>query len=316
MQLKSFSFKTSDGTELWVNRWIPDQDVEIKGLVQLNHGMQEHSLRYDRLGSILAENGYVLNAFDMRGHGKTAEIAQQKGKGKLGKIANHSGAKLVIKDLSEVIQAFKNEYPGKKIALLGHSFGSFVSQGYIEKYHNTLDGVILSGTAGPRRMMIGAAKVLCRIIQLFKGPDKTSRFLDVIAFGSYNAHIKNPATTVDWLSKDKMIVQMYNLDQWCGNRPSVSFYKDMMCLLSMIHKPGAIRKIRKELPVYFIYGTEDPVGDYGKSVENLIGIYKNNGMTNIEYKAYKNDRHEVLNETDKEKVEKDVLTWLSKTLTE
>ena len=103
MQLKSFSFKTSDGTELWVNRWIPDQDVEIKGLVQLNHGMQEHSLRYDRLGSILAENGYVLNAFDMRGHGKTAEIAQQKGKGKLGKIANHGGAKLVINDLRNTL---------------------------------------------------------------------------------------------------------------------------------------------------------------------------------------------------------------------
>lgn len=316
MQLKSFSFKTSDGTELWVNRWITDQDVEIKGLVQLNHGMQEHSLRYDRLGSILSENGYVLNAFDMRGHGKTSEIAEKNKTGKMGKIASHGGAKLVIKDLYEVTQAFKKEYPGKKIVLLGHSFGSFVSQGYIEKYHNTLDGVILSGTAGPRRAMIGAAKVLCRIIQLFKGPDKTSQFLNVLAFGTYNAHIKNPKTTVDWLSKDKMIVQMYNLDQWCGNSPTVSFYKDMMCLLSMVHRRGAMKKIRKDLPVYFIYGTEDPVGDYGKSVENLISIYKKNGMTKVQSKAYKNDRHEVLNETDKETVEKDLLLWLSKTLTE
>ena len=316
MQLKSFSYKTSDGTELWINRWLPDPDTEIKGIVQLNHGMQEHSLRYDRFGSILTEKGYILNAFDMRGHRKTAEIAQKAGKGKQGRIAFHGGHKKVIKDLAEVIQAVKKEYPDKKVVLFGHSFGSFVSQGYIESKDCAVDGCILCGTAGPKGFIIDIAKFLCRVIQLFKGGDAPSPFITQIAFGSYNSRIKDWKTPVDWLSKDELIVQMYNQDKWCGNPSSISFYKDMMALLSMIHKKRNMKKINKELPIFLIYGLEDPVGDWGKTVENLIQIYKKNGIKTVDSKAYKDDRHELLNETDKEIVEKDILSWLSKTLTE
>ena len=103
MQMENFFQTMNDGTEIAVNRWKPDNDEDIKAVIQLSHGMLEHSLRYDRLGSILAEQGYVLNAHDHRGHGRTAQNAEQKGVGMFGKLANKDGFNKVVSDLDEVI---------------------------------------------------------------------------------------------------------------------------------------------------------------------------------------------------------------------
>lgn len=315
MQLKSFSFKTKDGFEHWINRWIPDENVKIKAIIQLHHGLSEHSLRYDRFGSILAENGYILNAYDMRGHGKTGEISEANKTGLMGKLADKKGYDIVVEDLNEVTQAVKAEYPGIPVILLGHSFGSFVSQGYIENYSDQIDGCILSGTAGPRKLMIGVSKVMVNIIKLFTGKNKYVPLLDFLAFGSYNKGLEK-GSKYAWLSRDTTGVEMYAMDQWCGINLKAAFYSDMTALLSKIHKTKNIRKIRNDLPVLFVYGTKDPVGSYGKTIEKLIKIYKNKGMTKVERIAYKDARHELLNEINKEEAEKDIMNWISKTLTE
>ena len=134
MQMENFFQTMNDGTEIAVNRWKPDNDEDIKAVIQLSHGMLEHSLRYDRLGSILAEQGYVLNAHDHRGHGRTAQNAEQKCVGMFGKLANKDGFNKVVSDLDEVILKLKSDFPGKKVILLSHSFGSFVAQSYMEKF--------------------------------------------------------------------------------------------------------------------------------------------------------------------------------------
>src|SRR5574344_594534 len=134
MKTEHFFQTMSDGTEIAVNRWIPDG--EIKGIVQLSHGMTEHSLRYDTFGKILAQEGFVFNAHDHRGHGKTAERAEEKGTGTFGYLADKNGFEKVVEDLHEVIEQAKKEYPGKRVMLIGHSFGSFVAQSFIEKYGN------------------------------------------------------------------------------------------------------------------------------------------------------------------------------------
>lgn len=315
MQLKSFSFKTKDGFEHWINRWIPDTDVKIKAIIQLHHGLSEHSLRYDRFGSILAENGYVLNAYDMRGHGKTGEISEANNTGLMGKLADKKGYDIVVQDLNEIIDDVKTEYPGVPVILLGHSFGSFVSQGYIENYSEKIDGCILSGTAGPRKLMIGVSNILVKIIKFFSGNNKYVPLLEFLGFGSYNKRLEK-GSKYAWLSRDTTAVEMYSMDQWCGIKLKASFYSDMTELLSKIHKMKNIKKIRNDLPVFFFYGTKDPVGSYGKTVEKLIKIYKNKGMKNVDSIAYKDARHELLNEINREDAEKDIMNWISKTLTE
>lgn len=311
MQTKSFTQTMSDGFEIFINRWAPDSDEDIKGVIQLHHGLSEHSMRYDRLGSVLAENGYVLNAYDMRGHGKTAENAVAKKTGMFGKLADKDGFNRVVKDLYEVTNALKNVYPGKKTVLLGHSFGSFVSQAYIEQFGDQIDGVILSGTAGPQRPLIFFGRIAANLVKLFKGGDYVSTLLDKLSFGSYNKRIENPKSKYSWLSANEMAVSMYEMDNWCGIPLTTSFFCDMVGGLNQIHKPSNMKKIPENLPVFFFYGDQDPVGGYGKTINKLFDIYKKNGLQRIEAKAFEGDRHEVLNELDCEVVEKDIMEWIS-----
>lgn len=311
MKVNSFSLKMNDGCEIFLNRWEPDTPEDIKGVVQLHHGLAEHSMRYDRLGSILAENGYVLNAYDMRGHGKTAETAIAKGEGRFGQLARKNGFETAVEDLAFIIESLKKDYPDKKIVLLGHSFGSFISQGYIEKYGERIDGCILCGTSGPQIPLAPIGKVVAKVVRAFKGPDATSKFLTKLSFGSYNKHIANPQTADDWISLNELNRQMYEMDKWCGFPLTVSFFVDITTALSTIHKKKNMKTVPTNLPIFFIYGKEDPVGGYGKTIEKLYDIYQKNGVKNLQIKGYENDRHEIFNEDDKETVEKDVLQWLS-----
>ncbi|MBO4629753.1 MAG: lysophospholipase [Treponema sp.] len=318
MALKSFSFKTKDGFEHWVNRWIPDSTVEnednVKAVIVFNHGLAEHSLRYDRFGSILAENGYVFNAFDMRGHGKTGEMSIANGTGDYGKLADKDGFKKAVSDLDEMIDLASKDFQGKPVILMAHSFGTFVAQSYIENYHGKIKACILSGTAGPRLPLTIAGNIAANIIKCFRGKNSVVGLLDKLSFGSYNARIKDLKSIHDWLTKDEAIVQMYDSDKWCGFPLKTIFYCDMTAGLCNIHKKSNMAKIDKDLPIYMLWGSEDPVGDYGKTIRQLAECYKNLGIKNVTLKEYPGDRHEILNETDKETVEKDILQLLEQTL--
>lgn len=314
MSLKSFSFKTKDGFEHWVNRWIPEADGEnptqIKAVIVFNHGLAEHSLRYDRFGSILAEQGYVFNAFDMRGHGRTAELSLANGTGDFGKLADKDGFKKAMSDVDEMIDSLAAEYPGLPVILMAHSFGSFVGQGYIENYHGKIAACFLIGSAGPRLALTTSGYILASIIKFFRGKNSIVGFLEKLSFGSYNKRISDLKSKYDWLSKDQLSNQMYADDKWCGFPLKTSFYCDMTGALSTIHKKKNMAKIDKDLPIYLLFGAEDPVGDYGKTVRALADIYAKLGIKNVTVKEYPGDRHEILNETDKEVVEKDILEYL------
>ena len=319
MPLKSFSFKTKDGFEHWVNRWIPEtEDPEnppkIKAAIVFNHGLAEHSLRYDRFGSILAENGYVFNAFDMRGHGKTAEISIANGTGDFGKLADKDGFKKVVADVDEMIDEVAKEYPEVPVILMAHSFGSFVAQSYIENYHGKIAACFLIGTAGPRLALTTSGKIAANIIRFFCGKNSIVGLLDKLSFGSYNDRIPQLKSKYDWLSKDDVSNQMYADDKWCGFPLKTSFYCDMTAGLCNIHKKSNMAKIDKDLPIYLLYGADDPVGSYGVTVNQLAECYKNLGIKNVTIKEYPGDRHEILNETDKETVEKDILNMLTEVI--
>lgn len=312
MKTKNFSLKMNDGTEIFVNRWEPDAPEQIKAIVQLHHGLAEHSMRYDRLGSVLAENGYVLNAYDMRGHGKTAETAENNGSGLFGQLKKEDGFSAAVEDLAFIIDSYKNEYPDKKIILLGHSFGSFVSQSYIEKYGDKIDGCILCGTSGPQIPLAKFGHLVCKIVMGIKGGDSKVPFLTKLFFGSFNKKIENPATPDDWISANELNREMYSMDKWCGFPLTTSFFYDITEALCTIHKSKNIKKIPTTLPILFIYGEDDPVGGYGKTIKKLRDIYLKNGIKDVQLKSYENDRHEIFNEDDKEVVEKDVIEWLNK----
>jgi alpha-beta hydrolase superfamily lysophospholipase len=311
MQTQNFYQKMNDGTEISVNRWLPDEGQEIKGIVQLIHGMVEHAVRYDRLGSILAENGWVLSAHDLRGHGKTALRAEQKGTGMFGFLAEKDGFNRVVNDVDEIIMKVKNDFSGKKTVLLGHSFGSFIAQSYIENHAAHIDACVLCGTAGPQRALTTVGALCARFTALLHGKKAHSDFLWKTAFGGYTKRIPDAKNGQEWLSRDTSDVQMYLDDKWCGFNPTVGFYCDMTYGLKKIHKTSNMKKIPCGLPVFIIFGSDDPVGSYGKTIKKLIEIYKKNGMTDVTFKEYPGARHELFNEWNRDEVTADFLAWIN-----
>ena len=150
------------------------------------------------------------------------------------------------------------------------------------------------------------------VITFFTGKNKCLPLMEKLSFGSYNERINPVRTPCDWLSKNELNVDMYMMDNWCGFPLTNSFYCSMLEGLAKIHKSSNMKKIPASLPLLFIWGSDDPVGSYGKTIRQLIEIYKANGMQKIEQKEYEGDRHEILNENDKEKVENDIIEWISK----
>lgn len=294
----------SDGKKVALHKWIPDG--EIKGVIQLSHGMAEFALRYDRFARICTENGFVFYGHDHRGHGETAENMEE-----LGYLADKDGFQRVVLDVHEMVSKAQKDFPDKPVFLFGHSFGSFVSQSFIEQFGNEINGCVLCGSAGPRLPLTTAGHLIAGIVKCFKGAKKSSEFINNLAFGAYNSKIENPATDFEWLTHDEDEIRKYIESPYCGFRCSNEFFYDFFGGLCTIHKKNNMKKIPAGLPVFIIAGEEDPVGDWGKTVPVLHDIYKRNGIKDLELKMYPGCRHELLNETVHTEVEQDIISWIT-----
>ena len=305
MKKETVFVKMDDGADIALHTWIPDGD--IKGVVQLSHGMAEFAMRYDRFGTILADNGYVLYAHDHRGHGETAKTQDD-----LGYLADKNGFQRVVLDLRAMIQKCHADFPGKKVFLFGHSFGSFVSQSFIEQFGNEIDGCMLCGSAGPRIPLTSSGACIAKIIKFFRGGHHRSTFINGMAFGSYTKRITDTKSPFAWISRDYAELSKYEGNPYCGFLCTVEFFADFFAGLTNIGKMKNINKIPRNLPVFIFAGSEDPVGEYGKSVSKLNDIYKKIGMQDLSFKLYPGARHELLNELNHEEVEKDLMDWITK----
>lgn len=298
----------SDGNVNAFHSWLPEG--EIKACMIISHGMAEHGKRYERFADVMTKSGYAVYCEDHRGHGETAKMAVASGTGKFGYLADKKGFFRVVDDIHEEVGKLKEWHPGKKIVLFGHSFGSFVTQCFIEKYGKDIDSVVICGTAGPAYALVGFASVIGAVVNVFAPRKKVSKFMDKAAFGAYNNKIKKPRTQVDWLSRDEAEVDKYIADDWCGFVCTVGFYRDLFAGLTFIHKKNHMKMVPADLPVLFIDGTADPVGAYSKTVVKLSEIYKANGVRDVTLKLYEDARHELLNETNRDEITQDVLSWV------
>ena len=297
----NFSIVDDEGVKINCYKWIPEG--EIKGIVQISHGMLETILRYDDFAKHLNNNGYVVYGHDHRGHGKTAGS-----KDKLGHL-DKDDFYWLVKDVHAITEKIKKVYKDKKIILLGHSMGSFVSQRYAQIYSDDIDALILSGSNGkpPKATRIGKLIASCSVC-IFGG-SKRGKIINKITFGSYNKGLEG-RTDVDWLCSDSKEVDKYINDPYCGGIPTVSFFNELFKGLLTINKKGNFDTVRKDLPVYIFAGDRDPVGNRGKGIVNLYENLKKVGISEVTYKLYENGRHEMLNEVNKAEVYNDVVSWL------
>jgi len=305
MKTAHFIHTASDGVQVYVRNWLPEG--EPKALMLIAHGMAEHGARYERLAEKLTAAGFAVWVPDHRGHGKTGEM------GELGYFADKEGFRRVIDDLHEVAVQASSTNSGLPLFLLGHSMGSFLSQGYIALYGEGLSGCILSGTSGPMpKALLGGGKAVAALGCLFKGRHAKAPLADKLSFGSYNDAFKPNRTRFDWLSRDNAEVDKYIADPFCGFLCSYGFFKDLLAGFAFIHDPSTMRRIPQSLPVYLVAGAADPVGAASGSVDRLAEMYRELGIKDVEEKLYKDARHEVLNELNRGEVMADILAWLEK----
>ena len=306
MQTKTQYLTMDDGTEVFVRSWA---DVtEPRGILQIAHGMAEHSGRYERFARFLNKQGFVVVAGDHRGHGQTGERS-----GVMGYFAEENGFDKVVDDLYSIHNWAEKENPNLPYFLMGHSMGSFLARRYLQKYGNTLAGAILMGSGGDPGVAAKAGKLIARW-QMKKDPTLPSPLLDKLSFGSFNKGIKNAKTKFDWLSRDNKEVQKYIEDPHCGIVCSSGFFLDLFTGLELIHSPDLIRLIPKEIPILVVSGAADPVGKNGAGIRQFVGQLKEQNIRNIKMKLYPNARHELLNEINKDEVMQDLFSWLEEQL--
>lgn len=285
-------------------RYIPDG--KVKAILQIAHGMVEFIDRYEDFAKYLCEKGILVTGNDHLGHG--GSVASEDEWGYMGE----NGNQVLLEDMHSLYRLTRDLYPDVPYFLLGHSMGSFYARQYICFYGDELDGAIIMGTGMEDDTKVKAGMLMCRFIALFKGWKYRSAFVNNMSFGVYNKKFEPARTKMDWLTKDEKIVDWYLDEPRCTFMFTLDGFYNMFKGIINLYDNKLLQRIPKDLPVFFVSGKDDPVGSFGKEVAKSVDSLLSVGLENIDFKLYQDDRHEILNETNREIVYQDIYDWMIK----
>lgn len=300
--VKEIKVKSTDGIHTLSGiMYVPDG--EALGILHIVHGMTEYIGRYDHIMSAAAKFGFIACGYDNLGHGKTVNS-----KDELGFIAHKDGWKYLVDDVNKFELEVQKMYPDKKLFLLGHSMGSFISRLAAEKYGNSYSKVIFCGTGGPQKAA-DLGLMLTSLLKKTHGEKYISNAVDKIAFGAYNKKFEH-ISKYDWITKDRNVIDAYSKDEYCTFKFTVSAMHDLVKLSKTANRGMWFENMRKDLPILLIAGDSDPVGSYGKGVTKVYNGLKRHGCQ-VKIKLYENCRHEILNDTCRNEVISDILAFIT-----
>ena len=303
--VSEYFFPSSNGkTLIHVHQWTP-VGREIRGVVQIAHGVAEYATRYAPFARYLCDHGFVVVANDHLGHGQSVIEGCP-----MVYLGEQDGWWHMVDDMEQLRKRTAKVFSGKPYFLFGHSMGSFLARTHLIRYPGMLDGCVLCGTGHQSAVMVSGGKLIADKEIKRLGRKAFSVKADQLAFGAYNKRFQPNRTQFDWLSVNEANVDAYIADPLCGGKTTLGLFRDMLDGLGYITKQANINKMDKELPVYFIAGDQDPVGDMGKGVQKAHECFKKAGIRDLSIKLYHGLRHEILNETGKQYVYRDVLDWL------
>ncbi len=301
---KEFYYPSKDGlTQIHAIEWIPEG--EIRGILQISHGMVEFIDRYDRYASFMASQGFYVVGNDHLGHGKSVTDESQ-----YGYFAKHNGNFCVLGDMQQLRVNTQKKYPDIPYFILGHSMGSFYARQFIEKYGAGLKGAIIMGTGYQPIPTLDLAIGLTAVFQQSRGGHYRSSTINNMALGSYNEKFEPGRTKNDWLTKDEAIVDAYEANPLNQFMFTVNGYYNLFRGMRYCERQENLDKIPKTLPVLVVSGAEDPVGEFGKGPRMVAQSYQKTGLLDVTLKLFPGDRHEILNELDKEAVDQYILEWI------
>lgn len=301
------SVTADDGHRITLYSWQPAGAPRAQLLIA--HGMAEHGARYAPLGRFLAARGIAVHALDHRGHGQAIARSED-----TGHFADNGGWERVIADLDTVLRTLRERAPGVPLLLLGHSMGSFISQGWALRHGQAIDALLLSGSNHGAAVEYRAGRVVAQLEKWRLGGRGKSALLEFLSFGAFNKAFRPARTDYDWLSRDPAEVDSYIADPLCGFRVTNQLWIDLLGGLIEINPVSALARIPHQLPVYLFGGDRDPVGRHGKGLPQLAAKLRAAGLADVTLKLYADGRHEMLNESNRDEVMHDLAAWIDRVL--
>lgn len=273
-----------------------------KGIVQISHGMSEHKERYYEFMKYLSENGYICVIHDHRGHG-----ASVKNKRDLGYFYTED-INYIIDDLYQITKYIKNKYPDLKINLFAHSMGTLVARGYLKKYDDKINKMILSGPPTENSMAL-LGLMIAKFLNIFYKKNVPNKLLNNLTFGNYSKDVNKKN---EWICLNEDIVEAYNKDELCGYIFTTNGFINLYKLMINAFKKNNWNMKNKNLPIYIIAGRNDKVIQNEEKFTKLSKFITERGYRNVQSKLYNDMKHEILNEKNNEIVYKDILNFIEK----
>ncbi|ALX14195.1 hypothetical protein P350_21720 [Burkholderia cepacia JBK9] len=294
-----------DGTRIFLRKWMPVASDGPRAAVQITHGICEHGGRYDGLARHLAARNCVVFALDLRGHGHTAGVAA------LGQAGLTAWSDMTT-DIAQLSRLIGTQYPGLPLIAFGHSMGSALTQSHIQNHGNLLAGAVLCGTMGALPSVDGdTLDQLKAVAHSAEGNHPAMLFGSVLqAFNAPFVAHGQPSTGCEWMTADPAEIQRFLDDELCGKPFSNSMLYSVLEGFHSLWIPEHESRIPVDLPILVIAGTRDPVGDNTLSIQSLISRYMRHGHLALAYRFYPGDRHEILNDHDRNLVHQDIDAWL------
>ena len=299
------TFPSSDGIHTIYAEIYTPKTASARGVIQLAHGMIDYVGRYKDMADYLAKEGYILAGNHHLGHGKSV-----KNEDEFGYFAKCGGVDYVIEDMHRMNKQLREMFPTLPIIIFGHSMGSFLARTYLIRYPGKISGCVLCGTGHMNALIVAGGKWIADGEIKKLGKTAYSEKADQLAFGAYNKRFAPNRTHFDWISLHEANVDAYIKDPLCGGKTTLGLFRDMMEGLGFICDQANIAKMDQNMPVFFIAGDQDPVGDMGQGVERAYAAFKKAGIRDVSLKLYHGLRHEILNEKTNQYVFLDVLHWL------
>ncbi len=271
-----------------------------KGIVQISHGMSEHKERYYEFMKYLSENGYICVIHDHRGHG-----ASVKNKRDLGYFYTED-INYIINDLYQITKYIKNKYPDLKINLFAHSMGTLVARGYLKKYDDKINKMILSGPPTENSMAL-LGLMIAKFLNIFYKKNVPNKLLNNLTFGNYSKDVNKKN---EWICLNEDIVEAYNKDELCGYIFTTNGFINLYKLMINAFKKNNWNMKNKNLPIYIIAGRNDKVIQNEEKFTKLSKFITERGYKNVQSKLYNDMKHEILNEKNNKIVYKDILDFI------
>ena len=301
---QDFWFESKGGGSLHGCRWEPEGAP--KAVVQIVHGIRDYGARYDGIASFLAAHGYLVVAEDHMGHGQS--ISEKIPRGFF-----NGGWFTAVDDTYQLMKDTMAEFPGVPYVLLGHSMGSFMARTILARYPDPgISAAIICGTAWMNSTVVAAGRMIAHLVCTARGEQYPSKLLCTLSLDSYNRGVKHPRTPYDWISRDKKTVDTYAADPLCTFIPTAGLMRDLLTGVLYIHDQKNLRSMKKDIPVFFIAGGDDAVGDFGAGVEKAAAVFRNLGMEKVDLRIWPPCRHEIFNEINRAEVYDAVYHWIEK----